>query len=72
MKTIDEVLVRMDEIVEECKIRSSRLGYFAVLYRQVTRRIKEGIDLREFEDNARMELLDVLFAKRFFAAYDLH
>lgn len=72
MKTIDEVLVRMDEIVEECKISSSRLGYFAVLYRQVTRRIKAGIDRNEFEDNARMELLDVLFAKRFFNAYDLY
>jgi hypothetical protein len=72
MNTIDEVLERMDEIVEECKMRSSRLGYFAVLYRMVTRRIKEGIDGKEFEDNARMELLDVLFAKRFFDAYDLH
>jgi hypothetical protein len=42
MKTIDEVLLRMDEIVEECKKRSSSLGYFAVLYRMVTRRIREG------------------------------
>jgi hypothetical protein len=72
MKTIDDVLTRMDEIVEECKMRSSRLGYFAVLYRMVTRRIKEGIDRKEFEDNARMELLDVLFAKRFFDAWDFY
>jgi len=42
------------------------------LYRMVTRRIKEGIDRKEFEDNARMELLDILFAKRFIDAYDLY
>ncbi|MBE0663419.1 MAG: hypothetical protein IH597_13245 [Bacteroidales bacterium] len=72
MKTIDEVLLKMDEIVEDCKKRSSRLGYFAVLYRMVTRRIKKGIDRKEFEDNARMELLDILFAKRFLDAYDLY
>ncbi len=70
MKTIDEVLVRMDEIVEECKTRQSRAGYFAILYRQVTRRIKAGILAGEFEDNPRMEVLDVLFAKRFIDAYD--
>lgn len=43
---------------------------FAILYRQVTRRIKKGILAGEFEDNPRMEILDVLFAKRFIDAYD--
>lgn len=71
MKTIDEVLLRMDQIVEECKSKQSRIGYFAILYRQVTHRIKSGIIAREFEDNLRMERLDVLFAGRFIEAYDL-
>ena len=71
MTTIAEVLIRMDEIVEECKDNESRIGYFAVLYRQVTRRIAQGIAKKEFEDNSRMELLDVLFAKRFIDAYEL-
>lgn len=71
MKTIDEVLVRMDQIVAECKNQQSRIGYFAILYRQVTRRVREGILAGEFEDNPRMEVLDVLFAKRFIDAYDL-
>jgi len=71
MKTIDEVLVRMDQIVDECKENQSRIGYFAILYRQVTRRIRDGILAREFEDNVRMEKLDVLFAGRFIEAYDL-
>lgn len=70
MKTIDEVLSRMDEIVAECGQKNSRIGYFAILYRQVTRRIKKGIELQEFEDNPRMERLDVLFAGRFIDAYD--
>lgn len=70
METIDEVLVRMDEIVDECKSSQSRIGYFAILYRQVTRRIRDGILAREFEDNPRMEKLDVLFAGRFIQAYD--
>jgi hypothetical protein len=72
MNTIDEVLNKMDEIVQECRAGNSRMGYFAVLYRNVTRRIKAGIENNEFEDNARMELLDVLFAKRFFEAYDIY
>lgn len=71
MNTIDEVLVRMDQIVGECKNKQSRIGYFAILYRQVTRRIRDGILAREFEDNPRMEKLDVLFAGRFIDAYNL-
>ncbi|GMQ29323.1 DUF5995 family protein [Algoriphagus confluentis] len=71
MKTIDEVLVRMDQIVDECRTSDSRIGYFSILYRQVTRRVRDGILAGEFEDNPRMEILDVLFAKRFIDAYDL-
>lgn len=71
MHTINEVLFRLDEIVEECRISQSRIGYFAILYRQVTRRVKERILQGEFEDNPRMEKLDVLFALRFIDAYEL-
>ena len=71
MSTIEDVLVRMDQIVEECKQEQSRIGYFAILYRQVTRRVRDGILAGEFEDNPRMEILDVIFAKRFIDAYEL-
>jgi hypothetical protein len=71
MKTINEVLIRMDQIVAECRAQQSRIGYFAILYRQVTRRVRDGILAGEFEDNPRMEVLDVLFAKRFIDAYEL-
>ncbi|AFL82747.1 hypothetical protein Belba_0076 [Belliella baltica DSM 15883] len=70
MKTIDDVILRMDQIVSECTLKESRIGYFAILYRQVTIRIKEGINNQEFEDNPRMEKLDVIFAKRFIDAYE--
>ena len=71
MKTIEEVLVRMDQIIADCRAQQSRIGYFAILYRQVTRRVRDGILAGEFEDNPRMEVLDVLFAKRFIDAYEL-
>jgi hypothetical protein len=71
MNTIEEILVRMDQIVTECKNQQSRIGYFAILYRQVTRRVRDGILAGEFEDNPRMEVLDVIFAKRFIDAYEL-
>jgi len=71
MKTIEDVLIRMDKIIAECKAQQSRIGYFAILYRQVTRRVRDGILAGEFEDNPHMEVLDVLFAKRFIDAYEL-
>ncbi|TFV94597.1 hypothetical protein E4S40_11315 [Algoriphagus kandeliae] len=70
METIQEVLNRLDSIVDECRINQSRIGYFTILYRQVTRRVRDGILAGEFEDNKRMEVLDVLFAKRFIDAYE--
>ncbi|SNR98860.1 hypothetical protein SAMN06295967_101382 [Belliella buryatensis] len=72
MKTISDVIHRMDQIIAECHQKQSRLGYFAILYRQVTIRVAEGISCGEFEDNARMEVLDVIFAKRFIDAYEAY
>lgn len=70
MNSIDEVLVKLDRIIEDCYQKETRVGYFAILYRKVTQRVKEGIEREEFDDNSRMERLDVLFAKRFTDAYD--
>lgn len=69
--SIDEVIRRLTEIVEESATRPLRLGYFAALYRKVTITIKQRIDAGDFfEDNARMERLDVIFANRYLQAYD--
>lgn len=68
--TIDEVLARLDEEVARARRERSRLGYFAALYRGVTARVREDILARRFEDGARMERLDVIFANRYLDALD--
>ena len=68
-KTIDEVIAYLDQIIAQDTERSSKLAYFAILYRKVTVAVKEAIENKEFEDNARMEKLDVIFANRYLAAY---
>ncbi len=68
-QTIDEVISTLDKIIADCIVQNNPLGYFAVLYRWVTVRVKAGIQQGEFEDNVRMEKLDVLFANRYLEAY---
>jgi hypothetical protein len=70
--SIDDVLALLDRIVADARRRGSRLGYFAGLYRNVTLRVKDGIEQGRFEDGPRMERLDVRFANRYLAAYDRH
>jgi hypothetical protein len=69
-KTIDEVIVRLEDIISECIRTKSPLGYFAVLYQGVTKKVKEHIALGTFEDGERMEKLDVIFANRYLEAYE--
>jgi hypothetical protein len=66
--TIDEVILQLQELIEDCIQRKDRMGYFAALYHKVTVRVKEGILNNEFEDGARMERLDVIFANRYLSA----
>jgi hypothetical protein len=68
-KTIDDVLADLSGIIAECRAERSPLGYFPALYRRVTVKIKEGIAAGQFDDGARMERLDVLFAGRYVAAF---
>lgn len=68
-QTIDEVIAALESILEDCTHTASRAGYFAALYHKVTCAVKEGILANRFEDGARMEQLDVLFANRYIAAY---
>ena len=67
--TIEEVIIILDKIIEDCKATASRLGYFATLYRKMTLGVSEGIRKGIFEDGARMERLDVVFANRYLDAY---
>ncbi len=68
-KTIDEVLFQLDEIINYECAQNSCMAYFPILYRKVTFRIKEGILANDFENNQRMEKLDVFFANRYIEAY---
>ncbi|HTI94128.1 MAG TPA: DUF5995 family protein, partial [Puia sp.] len=63
--TIDEVLSQLSGIIAESRQAGDRCGFFAALYYKVTAKVKEGIEKGQFEDGARMEKLDVLFANRY-------
>jgi hypothetical protein len=67
--TIDEVLSQLTVLITESRQKGDRSGYFAALYYKVTAKVKEGIQKGQFEDGARMEKLDVLFANRYLDAY---
>ncbi len=68
--TIDGVIERMSAIVRWSESGASRVGYFAGLYRRVTLTIRDLLGTGYFDDDARMERLDVKFACRYLAALD--
>ena len=69
--TIDEVISILDSVIQDQLTHKSNLVLFPILYKKVTERIKQGIELGDFENNPRMERLDVLFANRYLEAYFL-
>lgn len=68
--TINDVIERLGAIIRDCAARRDRAGYFAALYYRVTVAVRDGIAKGAFDDGARMERLDVLFANRYLAAYE--
>lgn len=68
-KTINEVLAELDRIIENTIVENNHLGIFAYVYRRTTAQIKKSITERQFEDNERMELMDVAFANLYLTAY---
>ncbi|KRD06486.1 hypothetical protein ASE21_20235 [Flavobacterium sp. Root901] len=68
-QTINEVIQILDEIIQKSKVEQSNIGLFATLYREVTVRVKEGIQNGSFQNGERMEKLDVIFANRYIKAY---
>ncbi len=69
-KTIDEVIERLDAIIEDTRRERSRLGFFAALYRTVTVEVRKGIAAGRFENGPRMEYFDVIFASRYLDALE--
>ena len=67
--TIDEVIEQLDQIILDSIAKKSRMGYFAALYKRVTVSVKDNIEKGFFDDNPRMERLDIIFANRYLLAY---
>ena len=65
---IKEVVAELDIIIERCINENNKLGMFAALYRKVTLQVEKGIAIGRFDDGARMERLDVVFANRYLEA----
>jgi len=63
---IAPVIDRLTAIIADAEARASRTGYFAGLYRRVTIAVRDQID--SFEDPARLQRLDVIFATRYLDA----
>ena len=68
-QTIDAVLAELDTIITASIQQGDYLAIFAYVYRRTTAQIKTAILAGDFEDNARMEQFDVLFANRYLEAY---
>src|SRR6201998_59559 len=71
-ETIDDVLRNIDQIIDWAKEAQNAIGYFAVLYRRITRAIRDAINDGTFADGPRIERLDVAFAKRYFNALNAY
>jgi Family of unknown function (DUF5995) len=68
--TIDGVIDRLQSIVDDSIRTGSRLGYFAALYKRMTMAIRDGMSAGRFDDNARIERLDIAFASRYLVTRD--
>src|SRR5919205_2552117 len=72
-QTIEEVIARLEGLIDDALRRRSRIGYFAALYERVTSNVRRALVAGDvFKDNPRMERLDVVFADRFLAAWDAY
>lgn len=69
-KRIDEVLNELDKIIETSIKSKDYLAIFAYVYHRTTAQIKAEIIAKSFENNERMEKMDVIFANRYLAAYE--
>jgi hypothetical protein len=68
-KTLDEVLMELDLIIDNSVVDNNFPGIFAFVYRRTTAQIKQAILNKQFEDNERMERMDVTFANLYLTAY---
>ena len=67
--TIDEVIRELEAIIAQCSRVNDCAGYFPVLYHRTTCHVRDRIAAYHFDDGARMERLDVIFANRYITAW---
>ncbi len=72
LQSIEDVIIALTEIVENCKHAKNRSGYFAALYKRMTIAVKDGVASGAFLDGDRMGKLDVTFATRYLSAYEAY
>ncbi|WP_304344704.1 DUF5995 family protein [Chryseobacterium koreense] len=70
MKTIEQVLEKLDEIIIWAKENKNPAGYFACTYRATTAQVLKEIQRKKFEDGPRMTIMDIAFAKRYLDAWE--
>jgi len=68
MSTLDAVVSALDSVIEWSIAASSRLGYFAALYKRITIAVRAAVNNGAFQDGPRMERFDAAFACRYFDA----
>jgi len=68
MSRLDAVVSALDSVIEWSIATSSRLGYFAALYKRITIAVAAAVRNGAFQDGPRMERFDAAFASRYFDA----
>ena len=66
--TLDAVVSALDSVIEWSIATSSRLGYFAALYKRITIAVGTAVKNGAFQDGPRMDRFDAAFAGRYFDA----
>lgn len=66
--SVDQVIERVEEVIEAAREHNSRIGYFAALYLQVARKFKESVESGIFQHPDLIDGLDVVFMNRYLEA----
>jgi hypothetical protein len=65
---MDDVVRLLDGVIDEARTTGHRRGYFAAVYRQMSRAVRDGIAAGRFDDGPRMDRFATIFANRYFDA----
>jgi len=68
MPSIHDALSQLSQIINYFLMRDSKLSFFAALYYTMTSRISQAIDNDRFQDRARMDAFDGVFASQYLTA----